>query len=421
MRKAIALLLTLVVALSLGTAAYAATSQPGTYDPDANPYYLPGQSGGSLERITALDNTEDSKYSYDGGELFLADTKEGHIVGNDTWLQPGKTYKFDVYLTTGTGTAQSQNEIITNSARLLNKDDIGNGNVKFRIKSGSGRSAIQSTRVRTKTTNRKTTYQVEIVTRDVYGTKLNDVEYELSATVSGKNAAMTKAPAVALNTFKVGFATIDDDMTDVGEEGTLIISNTAPVVLKDQFTDIAQSANYKNIYVEGEEGNWSFKGKVAGMKDTNFYYDHEPDTDLMNKFPDQEFKFLTFRGGVNFPTTGEMRIDVSDVSDVFNTMYAYLHRDGKLTAINGTYDSATDELVFRTNHLGRFIISNERITDTSIVPEEPAPEEPLPEPPLPVPPSGTGNPATGTPVDMTMALGLVTLAAAALVGKKNRK
>jgi LPXTG-motif cell wall-anchored protein len=279
--------------------------------------------------------------------------------------------------------------------------------------------------VRTRGSGASQTFYIEITTRNVYGTKLNDVEYDLSATVSGTalstNPGLGMLPAVptaSINYFKVGFMTISDDQTDVGEEGTIVIYKETPVILKDQFADIAKSANYKNVIFEGEEGTWSFRGKVAGMKDSNFYYDFDPDTDLLNKFPEHEFKFLTFRAGVNFPTTGEMRIDVSDVSDTFNTMYAYLYREGKLTEINGTYDAATDELVFRTNYLGRFLISNRAITDTSLVPElEPEEEVPVePHPPT------TTNPHTGAPASANamVALGLVSLASAAVVGRKRK-
>jgi hypothetical protein len=212
---------------------------------------------------------------------------------------------------------------------------------------------------------------------------------------------------------------MDDNLLDVGEEGTIIIENEAPVIMKDQFTEIAKSANYKNIYIESEEeGSWSFKGKVAGMKDTNFYYDFDPDTDLLNKFPDQEFKFLTFRGGVNFPTNGEMRIDVSDVSDVFDTLYPYLYRDGKLTSINGTDDAGTSQLVFRTNHLGKFIITNKKITDSSMLPDEPVEEAPIAE--VPAPPA-TNNPYTGAPIDLTAVFGLISMAAGSLVSRKRTR
>ena len=408
MKRAISLLLALVVACGLSTVGFAASDVPGALTPSP--------------RISIVDDGKGgSNYKIDAGDLFLANTKDQEIVGFDTTLTPGETYKLDVYLAQkSTADAEKVSDILGDDARLLTKADIGTGTVKFRLEKGRGSSAIQTAKVKTKGSGVNTTYYVEIITRDVYGTKMNEVEYELSTTVAGKDRLLETAPKPKNLTFKVGFPTMDDDMLDVGEEGTVIIYNTAPVITKDQFTELAKNTNYKNLYIEGEEGKWTFKGKVAGMKDTNFYYDFDPDTDLLNKFPDQEFMFLNFRGGVNFPTNGEMRIDVSDISDVYDTMYPYLYRDGKLTMINGTHDAGTDQLVFRTNYLGKFIVTNKRITDTSMLPDEPVPEEDAPPiVDLPAPPA-TNNPATGMPMDLTAVFGLISLAAASLVSRKRK-
>jgi hypothetical protein len=402
MKRAISLLLAMVVAFGLSAAAFAATDVPGRLTPSPRIELVPGAA--------AADN----QYKIKAGEIFLAN-KDGQIVGFETRLIPGKTYEYDIYhATADTGGKASDIFAATSSITPLTKADIGEkGQVQFHSVKGA-RQTIQSTKVKTKGNGPSATHYVEIKTREAYGTKTSDVEYELSVNGVG---APTYAPAKI--SFKVGFPAMDDSLLDVGEEGTIIIENEAPVIMKDQFTEIAKSANYKNIYIESEEdGNWSFKGKVAGMKDTNFYYDFDPDTDLLNKFPEQEFKFLSFRGGVNFPTNGEMRIDVSDVSDVFDTLYPYLYRDGKLTSINGTYDASTSQLVFRTNHLGKFIITNKKITDSSMLPEEPVEEAPIAE--VPAPPA-TSNPYTGVPIDLTAVFGLVSVAAGSLVSRKRTR
>jgi LPXTG-motif cell wall-anchored protein len=465
MKKAISLLLVLVVALSLSVVTFAATDYPGigtnnfagntgiagtnnlagntgtaganhsagntgiarsNFADNSDIIFLPepGELGSeeagnpqtfALRTPTGTPNV--TTVTVNAGELFIADTKNSVVVGTDTVLKPNETYKFDVYYATSAITASDA--AVISASQLVRKGNLGStGSVKFRTIKGS--SSIQSTKVRTKGSGNTQSYYVEISTRNLYGTKINDVEYDLSATISGTPPAAPLAitPTASTNTFRVGFMTIEDNETDVGEEGTIVIYNDAPVILKEQFSDIAKSANYKNVTFEGEEGTWSFKGKVAGMRDTNFYYDFDPDTDLLNKFPEHEFKFLSFRAGVNFPTTGEMRIDVSDVSDTFRTMYAYLYRDGKLTEINGAYDSSTDELVFRTNYLGKFIITNQAITDTSLIEEPEFPEE---EPAIPIPPT-TNNPHTGAAAstNVMVALGLVSLASAAAVSRKRK-
>jgi LPXTG-motif cell wall-anchored protein len=334
-------------------------------------------------------------------------------VGNDSLLRPDETYRFDLYYAStdvsgSVGTSVASPGIA--GVSKLSKTEVGDGTVRVRAIKGS--SNIQSAKIKTSGRGAAMEYYLELVTRANYGTKINDIEYTLG--VLNATAAVKDTPYL----FRVGFNTISDTETDVGEGGTITISNDAPVILKEQFSDIAKSANYKNVTFEAEDGNWSFTGKVAGMKDTNFTYNYDPDTDFLNRFPEHDFKFLNFPAGVNFPTTGEMRIDVSDISDNFRTLYAYLYRDGKLTEIHGTYDSGADQLVFRTNYLGRFIITDRPITDVSLLSEEL--EEVVPVPEVPTTPQNT-NPHTGAAApDAMVALGLLSLASAAVISRKRK-
>jgi hypothetical protein len=420
MKKAISLLLALAVILGLSSIAFAATDIPGTYGTDMeNLEYgsyslgeLSGPSTASLRILGATPGVTDI-VAIPAGELFLVHNKK--VVGTETELRPDEDYKFDIYYAKN-AISDTEADILNAAnplARKLTAADVGKGTVKIRTLKGS--SVIQTAKIRTVGNGTTRTYQVEVETRANYGTKITDVEYALTV----NNSDTSNIFVESIHTFTVGFNTISDSDTDVGEDGVLTISNDAPVVLKDQFSDIAKSANYRNVIIEGEDGNWSWKGKVAGMKDTNFSYNYDPDTDLLNKFPDQEFKFLNFPAGVNFPTTGEMRIDVSDVSEDFRTMHAYLYRDGKLTKINGTYDSGADELIFRTNYLGRFIITDMEITDTSLIPEMEEPEEPYE--PAPEAPSNNYNPGTGSAdgsVNILVTLGLISLAGAVISRKR---
>jgi LPXTG-motif cell wall-anchored protein len=452
MKKAISLLLALTMTLGLSVVAFAASDIPGTYSqntqntrghslntPNAGRYSMNTPNAGNYSMNTpnagrySLDTADSSgityiadvapatpggtvTYNVNKGELFLVNNRK--VVGVDTELRPDETYKFDIYYANADSSARSDEELIRDFAKLT-KADIGKGTVKVRTLKGS--SAVVSAKVKTIGSGSTMTYRLEIETRPNYGTKMTDLEYNLNVV----DTDTTNTFVESLHTFTVGFNTISDSDTDVGEGGTITISNDAPVILKEQFSDIAKSANYKNIIFESDDGNWRFTGKVAGMKDTNFSYNYDPNTDLLNRFPEHEFKFLNFPAGVNFPTTGEMRIDVSDVSSDFRNMHTYLYRDGKLTEINATYDSGADEIYFRTNYLGRFIVSNERITDTSLFPEpevEEEEEEYIPVPHVPETP-GYNNPNTGA-ADTTgimVTLGLVSLASAAAISRKRSK
>lgn len=412
MKKAISLLLALAVILSLSSVAFAAEDIPGTFNANNN------TGRGMLGRVMQTPGStpgSTSVTSVEAGELFLVERNK-KIVGTDTELRPDEEYEFDIYYATSRLSGDDAN-IIANSRKLVT-GDIGDGTVRLRTLKGS--SAISSAKVRTVGSGSNLrTYRVEIDTRANYGTKTTDVEYSLNVNDPTTNNIFDES----IHTFVVGFNSIDDSDTDVGEDGVLTISNDTPVILKEQFEDITKSANYKNITIESDDGNWSWKGKVTGMKDSNFSYDYDPNINLLNMFPDQEFKFLNFPAGVNFPTTGEMRIDVSDVSEAFRTMYVYLYRDGRLTAITGNYDAGADEIVFRTNYLGRFVVTNMPITDTALMPEEPVTEEPddIFEEEEPVPPT-TNNPTTGASdsTDAMLAIGFLALASGAVVSRRRK-
>lgn len=428
MKKAIALLLALTVAISLSSIAFAATDIPGTYQApavyhDSEVYVIPETgSPQSFNAVGIAPNlvqlptaTAGSTQTYDvaANEMFLV--SGGKLVGTDTELRPDETYEYDIYYNAGAKIENKDAATIIASTRLIRKSDLGD-NGSIRIRTVKGGSAVQSSKI-VSVGNRGTdlSYRLQIQTRANYGTSTTDLEYLLRV-VNGP-ANMTFAESS--HTFVVGFGEYSDS-TDIGEEGSVIISNDNPVITKDQLAEIAKSANYRNVIFEAEDGNWTFKGRIAGMKSTNFSYNYDPDTDLLIKFPEQEFKFLNFPGGVNFPTTGEMRINVSDVSGDFGTMHAYLYRDGRLTAIDSTYDTNSDEIVFRTNYLGKFVITDMPITDTSIIGEEPD-EDFDDEEEEYYPGENNHNPGTGAGTANAMALlGLVSIASAAVVSKKRR-
>jgi len=192
-----------------------------------------------------------------------------------------------------------------------------------------------------------------------------------------------------------------------GEGDTVTISNDTPIWTKKQIERLVEANNYKAITLEHEDGSWTYEGRMNGMGDTNFYTTQDVIPSIMNKY-DQDFKFLILPAGVTFPTNGEMRIDVSDVSVDWDRVYTYLYRNGKLTRINTTYDSQDDMIVFRTNYLGAFVMTPVEITDTTVL-EQPTEVSPAPSPAPGTGVGGTNNPNTGIPAGMNLIVGLGSL------------
>lgn len=418
MKKAISLLVAVAAAASLSVTAFAANDITGTANalPRLNSRISTDivADADALPRIAGDINNAGSVATVGAYELYLVDGAN-KPVGIYNGLDPDTEYKFKIYYNDTNGNISTP----TNAAlpgRQLTNADLHGGTIRLRTLKGS--SNIQSARVRTNGRGTAATYELVINTRATFGTKINEVQYSLN--VTGNKAGTFNE---SIHNFEVGYRTIPDEDLDIGEGGYITISNDYPVITKDQFTTLAKNVNYRIVNFEAEDGGWRYAGRVSGMGDTNFYYTYDVIPDLINKFPDQEYKFLNFRAGVTFPASGEMRIDVSDINDDFGTMYAYLYRNGKLTKIDTTYDSGANELVFRTNYLGSFVITDKEITDTSIVGEEPTKtEEPIKEPEVPVTDKNR-NPSTGadSAMNLVVALGLASLVTAGVVSRKRSK
>lgn len=380
MKRAISLLLALAAATGICTAAFAAQgdAQEADQGPPTTRAHL-GQNGLNL---------------LEGELILVTNAANPEIILPEALLTPGTEYTFQLYKSN----AQSAN---TNpaSADIIPVTEAMLGGGKLKLSGKSGTSGISSAKIDRKGSGPNATYQVVIDTRESWGTSLTDTEYRIQISGQDLNVAGAQLLTEGNVTFKVGYNQVDDALIDSFVEGDVVtISNEAPVITKEQFETLAKSNNYKAVQFESAEGLWAYEGRVSGMGDTNFTYSQEVIPAVVNQFEKQDFGFVTFGAGVNFPTNGELRINVSEYSTDYGTMYAYLYRNNKLTPISTTYDSDADELVFRTNYLGSFLITNRQITDTSMVEPSPSPgneegngtQEPGEEPSI-----NPDNPSTG--------------------------
>lgn len=397
MKKTFSLLIALAAAASMCTAAFASDEPPET----------PLRMNRLTQQATVASTQNNDSVTVGAGELFLVDTSDKVVVSGlyDT-LAPDTEYRFRIYHNNGAEIRGTSAEILNHAnVAELNGAMVGGGTVRLRtVRSSSG---IQSAHIKSTGRNEYEKYQLILTTRGSFGTKTSEVEYSL--TVTGSKST-THAFNESSHIFEVGYQSIGDNQTDVGEGGYITISNDYPVITKEQFEAIAKSANYKSVNIEGEDGGWLYTGRVSGMGDSNFSYTYDVIPELIDKFPDQEYKFLNFQAGVNMGSTGDMRIDVSDLNDGFGDYYLYLYRNGKLTSIDHTYDSGSREVVFRTNYLGAFVITNQKITDTSVPNFTDNDDQDMDD----TGGAGSGNPSTGASRSMRTAvsLGLASIAVA---------
>jgi len=423
MKKVVSLLVTVAIIFGVNAVVFAADNDIGGTTGNGVTGTTGDETGttGFGSRSLLSDPNTRISYGYSPDTITLArhelliveNNATNAIILPETNLEPGNEYEFKIFYSNDN---QTINVGEAGNITELKYSDLAGG--KLRLRGVKGTSTISSAKVNRKGSGNNSTYRLVLNTKENWSTKRTDVEYSLS--ITGQTATGAIPFAQGNLTFQVGYGRFTDEEIDAFGEGDIVtISNDYPVILKEHFTTLAKANNYRAVQFEADDGMWGYLGRVSGMGDTNFKYTRDVVPAIVEKFEDQEFEFLTFGAGVTFPTNGEMRIDASDFSDDFTTIYTYLYRDGKLTPINTTYDSTADEIVFRTNYLGSFVMTNEQITDTTIINTEQPPAVTEEVPTTPILPE---NPATGatSAVNIAVILGVASLAAAGSVVRKRK-
>ena len=375
------------------------------------------------------------------GEMFLV--YEGRIVEPETLLVPNSEFFFDIYYnntpadieqdineglqyneTSGMGLVPLTEEAISGP---LNSNYTG----RLRLRSGRGTTTLSRSEIRTRGTGAARTYHLQLDTRASYNTRQTDVSFTLltsgtlpptTTVIPGDPDADPVIPDVTIYrgnpiqsavSLVVGWPRMtDDDIDSYAEGDTVTITNDYPVIMRRQIERLVRNYSYRPIHLAFEDGSWEYTGRMSGMGDTNFFTTQDVVPALMNRF-DQDFKFLSLPAGVTFPTNGEFRIDVSDVSDDWDRIYTYLYRNGNLTPISTNYDSLDDMIYFRTNFLGSFVMTDVEITDLNLIVQPEGPE--VQEPEYPEHPE-TNNPPMGAPAAMGSSGLMMILSTASMLG-----
>ena len=154
------------------------------------------------------------------------------------------------------------------------------------------------------------------------------------------------------------------DSLDTGDDVT--VNNNTPVFTTEQLERIARVNNYRKVVFEND--SWSYTTNVTDMKAINMIHNSNGIKEILTKYENNSFEFLTFPAGPVFKANGTMEIDVSDFAEDYNEkFFVYRYLDNKLTLINSSYDSEDEVLSFTTNTLGRFVITDKAISDAVVV------------------------------------------------------
>lgn len=271
--------------------------------------------------------------------IFGADKEnEGAVLGT-TILEPGVEYKFPVSLGYGDKSFAMTDEMIKDFKFTYSKLS-SNGVKTFEIKEYKG------------------AYYLYIEVKETTPLKPVDVKYNVKLVRKSDNMAVFAQEVK----FQYGFDEANGDYINGLDKGDAVeIDNNNPVITANQFDKIAKVNDYKNVTIQGP--SWSFTVNVTDETTKNLVSNNAGIKEILSKLPDQEFKFFNFAGKPVFNSTGRVALDVDDIVDEFEKLYAYRYANGKLYRLNTTLNSEENTLEFRTNTLDTFVVTDKLIKD----------------------------------------------------------
>lgn len=290
------------------------------------------------------------------------DTDSG-IALADGLLKSGETYRFPVLVSVdGAEPVELTDEILDNYS--------------FRISNtGKGESLTSL-----KLSKKQGAYYIVAEVKAGWPAEQTEEEYSFKLVKKSGNDTV----ATLKVEFLTGYAYASDEaIAALEKEDYIEVDNDAPVYTAEQLEKIEKINLYKKVTFSGD--NWTYTVNATDMDNVNMLYYHNTVKEILTKYEDNSFDFLTFPAGPKFSLNGTVEVDVSNYADNYNeTFFVYRYLGGKLTLVPSTYDSDEQILSFNTNTLGRFVITDKQIKDAVVVAGASA---------------GTSTGSSGTPVN----------------------
>ena len=335
-------------------------------------------SAAAALNVTALaDAAIEEQNETTGRSITFDKDKDGIVLAPETVLTPKETYYFPILVTENGATADLTAEQFKN--------------LRFSFILDDGKGSISSMKVE----KYKSRYSLAITTGLRSITEVYDVQYTIKATDKTNNTEFSTTQI----RFQTGYPSMPDSALQ--NPDYVIVYPETPVITAEQFKDLDDEADGQRVTLAYDD--WEYAVKVRGMKDTNLVTNEDDIDAIIEKYPNQEFKFVTFEYGPAFRTDGTLTVDVSGDMNAFDDkFYVYMYDNGKLIPMASKLNEESQALTIETKQLGRFVITNKAVSDTVV-------NTPAPNPGTTTP--GT-NPDTGA-MDFTPVVS-ATLAASLL-------
>lgn len=268
---------------------------------------------------------------------------ESDIAGEG--LRPGREYRFPILV-------QYEDEVPSH----LREAELEGKRLTASIQQGS--SVLGTPKIEAEGDRCYLTVQ----TKPVYGTK--PVQAELLLRLQDKATGQELSRDTAR--LEVGSLRMAEDaVAGIGEGEALPVDSSYPVVTASQFRQLAEKNRWRAVTLSGE--GWEYTVNVTDLGDRNLYSTSAVLPELLEKYPGNAFRFLSFPGAPDFETQGTLSIDVEDIAGEFGgEFYLYRRLDNRLYYLKSQYDEESATLVFLPSQLGSYVITDRQLGDLEL-------------------------------------------------------
>lgn len=277
-----------------------------------------------------------------GAELSVRTISQGTDVRQEG-LCPGEEYYFPLMI-------RYEDEVPSHL-----RQEEGEGK-RFDLTIQTGEDVIQPPRVEMENGR----YYLVVDTKPVYGTETTQAEIavRLQEEDTGKELGTDTVR------FEVGSQKMKS-VEDVPAGEAVRVSNAAPVLTAGQFQSLSEKNDGDEVLLVGP--GWEYQVDVAGAEGMNLYSTAAVVPEVLEKYPEQEFRFLSFPGNPDFQTPGTLTVDVSDLSASYGgEFYLYRYLGDRLYYLRSQYDAESETLSFRPSQLGSYVITDREIGDVEV-------------------------------------------------------
>lgn len=274
---------------------------------------------------------------------FDADTNGINL--HQSLLLPGITYKFPVLI--------AKDGAVNSDLTIEDMEDH-----RFDIRVTQGSQAISTPKV----VEENSKYYLTFTTTSSYNTQATPVNLQ----VRYLRRNPVQEVATTQMSFSVGYETLSDTLLAGLIKGDILeIPAATPVLTAQQIETLAKINDYQAVTFA--YGDWTYTGKINNLQGLNFSSTQAVIPEIVQKYSDNQFKFLSFLGKPKFDERGLLTIDVSDIEHDFGgQFFLYKYQDSRLYKLNFSYDENAGTISFRPSDLGRYAISNKEITDLTL-------------------------------------------------------